>query len=254
MTEIATNTAEAVAKAKLLNHLRRNGYFSTQSVVTTELVLDKQAVRADIVLTSRSMIHCFEIKTKVDNLSRLDNQVCVYARHADYVTVVADTKHVNAVLSRVPVYVGVYELSSFCEMRIVREPARSPVIDPDAMLSVLPVSVLRERLMIKAARREDVLFAARAISSDRKKAVVIEFVRERYAPTTRALLSAARRRAIQPEDLSHLKRWRRLCPTQPKMPVANEFTSSLNEDDRLFREIGSSFGPVPDEIRLLLGY
>lgn len=248
--------AEPAAKAALLSFLRDSERLSRGCIITTELILDKHSVRADVVTVDRDNLHCFEIKTQRDTLARLDKQVDTYAAHADFVTVVAASKHINAVLSRVPPFVGVFEMLSIAtpnEIRVVREPQRSPLCNADAMLSLLPATDLRSRLAVKGKLRADLMAAATAIPSATKKAAVLEFLRDRYLPTSLSLMRAARRRKILPKDLLLLRRWTRepSIPTVARMKTSAPGTDSC-ADTLMYEHIKESFGPVPEHIRLLL--
>ena len=248
--------AEPKAKAALLDFLRSKGRLDGKSVATTELILDKQTVRADVVLCNPNALHCFEIKTERDTLARLDRQLEIYAKHADFVTVVAATRHINAVISRVPEQVGIYEMVTFSgasEIRILREAQQSPAFDVNAMLSFLPVTELRARLLISSrSRREEAIAEAVALPDVSKKAAVLSFLCERYGPNSSALLRATKRRKIQPGDLDFLKRWRQAktqCDNTPKVCLSDR---SNDLDQEVYNFVGRSFGPVPDELRALL--
>jgi len=245
-------SAEAVAKAALLNFLRDNGSLTGYTAATTELILDKHSVRADVVLCDEHGLHCFEIKTQRDTLSRLDNQIATYARHGDRVTVVAATKHINAVISRVPDYVGIYELLSFAGVRVVREAIISPVLDADAMLSILPVSEIATRLGVTGRIRSEAVNKARLLAAEDKRAAVLKFFRERYLPTTKAFLRASRRRAILPKDLIHLKRWLRGRASTIKSESMSPISLVGCQDEQMYQQVGKSFSPVPDDVRRLL--
>jgi hypothetical protein len=245
-------SAEVAAKAALLNFLRDSGGLTRGTAATTELILDKHSVRADVVLCNERGLHCFEIKTQRDTLSRLDNQVATYARHGDLVTVVAATKHINAVISRVPDYVGIYELLSFSGIRVVREATVSPVLDTDAMLSILPVSEIASRLRVNGRVRSEAVDKARLVPSEEKRTAVLEFFRQRYLPTTKAFLRASRRRAILPKDLVHLKRWIRGHVAANRAEPLQPISLVGCQDEQMYRQVGKSFSPVPDDVRRLL--
>lgn len=244
--------AEPVAKALLLDYLRQTKRISRYSVVSTELILAKHSVRVDVALSSSVELHCFEIKTAADTLARLDKQVEVYARHADFVTVVAASKHINAVLSRVPDHVGIYEMLSVSGIRVVREPRSSPTQDPDAMLSLLPVEELKSRFCIKATSREQALSRVAHVPSEQKKAAVLAFLGERYKSTTKAFLRATRRRMIVPADVCLLRRWSRTIPPRRSDFESVEMEDVTLNDEQLYTSIGSSFGPVPPHVLELM--
>lgn len=250
--------AEPKAKAALLDFLRSMGRLSSQSSVTAELILDNYRVRVDIALCDRKDLHCYEIKTERDTLARLDRQLEVYARHADFVTVVAATRHISTIISRVNPHVGIYEMVGFDSphpLRLVREATRSPTFDADALLSLLPVKDLQSRLAITGRRRRcEVVSEAAVLDVDKKKQAVLAFFAERYGPNSRTFWRATRRRKIRPEDLSILRRWDQQAKTidQENFILISPPARRSCPDAEVYRHVGRSFGPVPDELRALL--
>ena len=250
---------EPKAKAALINFLRRSGSLERTCALSAELIIDKQAARADLALVTGKSLHCFEIKTARDTLIRLDKQIEIYSAHADMVTVVAATRHVNAALSRLPKHVGIFELVSFSgsdDVRVVRQAKTSASHDPVAMLSLLPATEIQKRLLPNSnqRRRVDMVREASVLPADIIKAAVIDFMCERYRPTTSALLQATRRRAIKPDDLIHLRRWRAEGNADAAQGSSVREPVISNLDQETYRHVGQSFGPVPTEIRELLGF
>lgn len=249
---------EAKAKAALLDFLRSRGLLTTKSAATAELILDKHSVRADIVMCDSTDFHCFEIKTERDTLGRLGRQLEVYERHADFVTIVAATKHINAIISRVSSHVGIYEMMGFdCPnpIRVVREPERSPSREVDAMLSLLPVTELQARFALSGRlNRQDAIAQAIELPETVKKQAVLAFLAERYGPNSRALLRTTRRRRIRADDLAILRRWNqadRAAETENVYQICGGMRLSY-EDAEVYSHVGQSFGPVPAELRALL--
>jgi hypothetical protein len=250
--------AELKAKAALFEFLRSTGKISSQTSATAELILDKYSVRVDVAVADRRDLHCYEIKTIRDTLVRLDRQLEVYARHADFVTVVAATRHMNAVISRVAPHVGIYEMVGFDHahpLRVVREASRSPTFNPDASLSLVPVKDLQSRLAINGRRRRhEVIAEAAELPVETKKQVVLSFFADRYGPNSRAFWRATRRRKIQPSDLSILRRWNQ----EIQVVAASDMTDYPRSqyggcpDLEVYRYVGKSFGPVPSELKALL--
>lgn len=249
---------EAKAKAALLDFLRSQGLLTAKAAATAELILDKHSVRADVVICDPTDFHCFEIKTERDTLVRLDRQLEVYERHADFVTIVAATKHISAIISRVSSHVGIYELVGFdCPnpIRVVREPARSPSREVDAMLSLLPVTELQARFALNGRlNRQDAIAQAIELPEPVKKQAVLAFLAERYGPNSRALLRATRRRRIRVDDLTMLRRWNladRAAQTENVYQICCGIRPRC-EDTEVYSHVGQSFGPVPAELRALL--
>lgn len=250
--------AEPQAKVALLEFLRSRKLLNTRFALTAELILDKQAVRADIVLCDKSDLHCFEIKTARDSLVRMDKQLEVYSRHTSFVTVVAATRHISSVLSRVAPHIGVYEIISLAsaeQIRVVREPVRSPSLDADAMLSLLPVRDLQARLgLSQRLRRQDAVAEAASLPEARKKQAVLSFFVERYGQNTVALIRATRRRRIRPQDLVMLRRWRSDGSDRGEELDTNARIAAWggHADVDVYRHVGQSFEPMPEELRQLL--
>lgn len=254
----ADDRPEAKAKAALLDFLRSRGLLTAKAAATAELILDKYSVRADIVMCDPTDFHCFEIKTDRDTLVRLDRQLEVYDRHADFVTIVAATKHINTIISRVSPHVGIYELVGFdCPnpIRVVREPERSPSREVDAMLSLLPVTELQARFALSGRlNREEAVAQAIELPETVKKQAVLAFLAERYGPNSRALLRAARRRRIQTADLAILRRWNqgeRATETENVYQICGAMRLRCH-DAEVYSHVGRSFGPVPAELRAML--
>jgi hypothetical protein len=250
--------AEPKAKAALLEFLRSTGDLTSRSAVSAELALENYRVRADLAVCNRHDLHCYEVKTKNDTLVRLDRQLEVYSRHADFVTVVAATKHINAIISRVEPNIGIIEMVDFEQsnpLRVVRKASRSPVFNVDALLSLVPVKELKYRLALPSRlRRKELVEWAAELDFLTKKRAIMEFFIERYGPNSRSLWKAARRRKICPSDLSILRRWTKMdCDVHESGPLSIS-PSILRDcsDMAVYRDIGRSFGPMPDEIKILL--
>ncbi|MBA4762903.1 sce7726 family protein [Sphingomonas sp.] len=249
---------ELKAKAELLEFLRAVGQLSSKSSVTAELILDNYSARADLAVCDRGDLHVYEIKTERDTLGRLDRQLEIYARHADFVTVVAATRHINAIISRVEQHIGIYEMIGFASsdpIRIVREATQSPTFDANALLSLVPAKDLCSRLEMEGRlRRSEVIAGAAGLSVETKKRAVLDFFSERYGPNSRALWRAARRRKFRSSDLSILRRWRQGTEADEKVHVLHvpPQVGPRCPDMEVYMHVGKSFGPMPDDLRALL--
>ena len=248
-----TPSLEAEAKAALLRFLRSSGRINRASTVVLELGVAKQLNRADVVTVDK-LLHCYEIKTKRDTLARLERQLSAYAAASDRVTVVAATRHINAILSRVPSYVGILELVDFNqrpEVREVRPASTSEAWSANAALDFLPASEIRLRLMNNAVakRREELVKLAEQVDPAKIREAVIGFLRDRYRTASKRFFSLIGRRAVQAQDLPSLRIW------QAKPPVAEALSGGkpiAESDEATYYAIGSSFGPVPEDVRSLL--
>lgn len=73
-----------------------------------ELTLDKGLVRADLVETTT--LHCYEIKSEADSLTRLLNQGTRYNKVFRYITLVAAERHLAHALPLLPPWWGVLQV------------------------------------------------------------------------------------------------------------------------------------------------
>lgn len=92
---------EAVKRKLLGRRLRDPG-----TLVLEELGLRHGSGRIDLAVV-RGTIHGFELKSDLDNLSRLPHQIQIYNSVLDKVTLVAGVRHVDEVRALVPAWWGV---------------------------------------------------------------------------------------------------------------------------------------------------
>jgi hypothetical protein len=248
--------AEQQAKAALIEELRANKLLKKGSAVVLELAIANYANRADVALVS-DFLHCYEIKTKRDTLTRLDSQVKCYGAASDFVTVVAATKHINTILTTLPAHVGISELVDFgsgVSVRHIRDAAMSPTWSAEVALSLLPVVAIRAALLpdVGILRRPELIQLASALPPASIRGAVTAFLRSRFRGTTTHFLSTVRSRNVRAADLAMLKLWGRMAPTDHRTSLDCD-AARLDGDAEVFAHVGRSFGPVPDEIRQLLG-
>lgn len=205
---------EAVAKAALLNFLRGQGRFRGDTAIISELTIGKWSNRADLALCN-GRLAAFEIKTREDSLARLDAQLAAYSTCFDEVSVVAASRHMNAVISRAPEHVGVYELQRTSEgpkVTLFRRPLRSPEVCGPKLAELLPVQALAKLLretgvQPRSSRRADLMEAVEGVSTLKIGEAVRAFMRQRYAGATARFQQETRSRSILPQDVERLRVW-----------------------------------------------
>lgn len=119
---------EQSLKYKLARTFRKKDYVAAFEVRAKDS-------RADFVVINGDS-KCFEIKSKVDTLRRLDKQSADYHHVFEYNTVVVDGKHLEAIASTLPVHYGIWYFD--CNRRVeYRAAERSPSLNPFAQLTML---------------------------------------------------------------------------------------------------------------------
>lgn len=243
--------AEAEAKAALVQYLRATGRMVRGAAIALELGIAKQSNRADAALITNKL-ELFEIKTRNDNLSRLDSQLESYGKVADFVTVVAATNHISVIISKVADHIGILEIISFedtCQIRLVRDAKISPSWKPADALQLIPASEIRERLLggTGPKNRADVILQAASLPPELQREAVVKFLRDRYRASTQAFLRLVRKRNAKPRDLAALHIWKQInlqSPLNMNIPI------DFNDDYITF--VGKCFGPIPDDVKNLL--
>jgi hypothetical protein len=115
---------EARVKAGLLRYLHENYSSSSELRVVEELPLNQGRTRADLVVVGPHLLG-FEIKSPLDDLSRLPRQLEDYRPVFDEVTLVIGLKHLTGVLSQIPDWCGVMLVTGVGGVASV-EPFRDP--------------------------------------------------------------------------------------------------------------------------------
>ena len=102
--------------------------------ILEELSVCNGRVRADLVAIT-SQLHCYEIKSERDNLSRLMKQGFQYNRFFHYVTLVCAEQHAEAALNIIPDWWGLSTVD--CEStNEQRAPTKNPAVDPIALAEI----------------------------------------------------------------------------------------------------------------------
>jgi hypothetical protein len=240
--------SEAEVKAALLNTLSEESDLDAQAVVS-ELTLLGYENRADLVLVT-DRTHCFEIKTKRDSLSRLDQQLSAYKSVFDLVSVVVATKHMNAALSRVPAFVGVYEVfdrGGAVLIKRVRRPTLHKELIKEQIVRSLPLSSLSSLIpnAKKGWKRHDFESAACKLSMSAIRGHMRAFLKERYGLASSALMTSLIDGGVSVADLKRLSRWR----DSSAEPFEKANVQVVDARESTFvRYLSDCFGPVPLDI------
>ncbi|MDE0128650.1 MAG: sce7726 family protein [Gammaproteobacteria bacterium] len=123
-------TSEAEIRTAL--HRNRLRYHRSQpdTLIVNELGLAHALGRVDVAVVN-GLIHGYEIKSSRDNLARLENQLSIYEKSLQKLTIVSDSKHLPRVLVGVPDWCGVIEAKKGPRGGIRFRPQQSARLNPD---------------------------------------------------------------------------------------------------------------------------
>lgn len=137
----------------ILSHSYRNEYFykntllnklliGVHSVNTTTALTEMPIAlsKADFVLINGKGV-VYEIKTELDNLERLSNQILDYYKAFDHVAVVSyfgNLKAIENIINELQLPVGIYLLQQNCSLRTIKKPEKfSAYLDKSVLFQAL---------------------------------------------------------------------------------------------------------------------
>ena len=108
--------------------------------IVDELALCQGEARIDVAVIN-GVLHGYEIKSDRDTLDRLPNQIDIYSRVLDIVTIITGRCHLEKVRYLTPEWWGIEEAeinpNNKVEIKLVREPQLNPSIDPYAVVQLI---------------------------------------------------------------------------------------------------------------------
>ncbi len=111
----------------------------SDTLIVQELGLCQGTARVDIAVVNGS-VHGYEIKSERDTLFRLPGQTNIYNRTLDFVTVVTESSHADAIREAVPRWWGIWradQAENGVVLKSLRKARRNPRIDPFALAQLL---------------------------------------------------------------------------------------------------------------------
>lgn len=127
---------------KALSKIYRNEYLYKNSIAN-KILLGKHSLNTSAMLSEfrvanskadaiilNGTSHIYEIKTELDSLERLEQQISDYLKFAEFVSVIADGKHISKLESYVPKCVGLIEFTNKDTLRVLRK-AESNLVNLD---------------------------------------------------------------------------------------------------------------------------
>lgn len=114
--------------------------------VTSFYELKLNNSRIDIVSVNGKSI-AYEIKTKYDNLLRLNKQINDYLTCFEYCFVICDSKKEDEAIECVPECVGIYsydDASKKIRFKLIREAKKSPLLNKESILKTFTKAYLKK--------------------------------------------------------------------------------------------------------------
>lgn len=198
----------------LIEHLAAALRASPEALIVEEINVCRGSSRVDLAVVDNHTIHGYEIKSRVDSLSRLSNQLHDYTAVFGTLTVVAGVNHLSGLLCELPSWCGLMLASRIggeVSIEEFRPAETNPHRNRQAMAELLwreeALSVLERRGIDRGVRSKPraLIWArvAEALSSEELQIEICSALRHRnqtwredarIAPRTRGLVRRRRRR------------------------------------------------------------
>lgn len=107
--------------------------------VVEEMGICRGVARVDIAVIEDA-IYGYEIKSDRDTLQRLPNQIALYSKVLDYVTLISGSSHMSKIKAMIPSWWGLSEArvqNGVVTIHDVRSPTINPIIDMGSVLELL---------------------------------------------------------------------------------------------------------------------
>lgn len=126
----------------LHGYIRKELQIEKEDTVIDELPVLQKSGRVDVAVIG-DWLHCYEIKSESDKLSGLKGQVAMYSKVFDFLTLVADVKHMTDATRIVPanwgllLWVPFSAVSSVPQIVDLREARLNMDVSKDAVVKLL---------------------------------------------------------------------------------------------------------------------
>ncbi|QBB71012.1 hypothetical protein ELE36_12000 [Pseudolysobacter antarcticus] len=192
-----TNTLkEPDLKALVLAQLRKQGLITPSTILATEYAISTSSLRADLAILGKEFIG-IEIKSELDSLRRLSNQLLAYQSIFEKVILVIAEKHWQKVQSKGLRETEIWRIDASGSLIAIHAPLEST--SPTQRKSLISLMTKRERSRIN--------LDAPNIYLASEKDIFTSAFRERFAKTSQDFWRKIGQEKIDGLDLKLLSRF-----------------------------------------------
>ena len=129
-------------KAKVIDYLVAN---NEEIVLGNEIMYGTKRKKVDLLMLNDALLTAIEIKSSVDSLERLEEQVIEYSKIFNYTIVCCTNKHFSKIHKTIPKGIGLM-LFSNDTIELKRKPVLRKKLEKDEILYSIPSYFLRHKL------------------------------------------------------------------------------------------------------------
>ena len=200
---------ESHIKCDVLEFLRKTKNIDARSVLASEYVLGSTGRRADLAIFTGSKFIGIEIKSQHDSLSRLKDQLDVYAMCFDEVMVVLDGKHISYASEIASADVSVFEVSRLGTINLHRASTVIPAKDKATCLRLLTMNELRRLTGLSdlQMKKNKLIDQALLLPDETIYSAITTSFKQNFSNTSLLFWEKIRRKNITINDLAYLSRF-----------------------------------------------
>ncbi len=117
-------------------YLSAKNKFIKDTIIVDELNIKNGLARIDVAVIN-GKIHGYEIKSEVDTLNRLENQMHYYNASLEKISIVVNPKHTDKVIKKIPNWWGIIEVDTQENIAEIREAKKNNYLNISDSLSFL---------------------------------------------------------------------------------------------------------------------
>lgn len=195
-------------KAIALAHLRTTVGFRNGAVIASEYALGDAGRRVDLSILANEWMG-LEIKSELDTLRRLPEQLEAYAASFDRVILAVAERHLKNTLALAPEVFAVWSVDSSGALCVIREGCRLEHRAACNHAKLMTADELRKFLGVRQTSRSRAALIEMAGLRPvlEVKSAVQEAFRRRFSPTSDAFIKATARKKITEDHVALLSRF-----------------------------------------------
>jgi len=122
------------------------------AIIGHEVLYSQNQRRADLVVIKQDLMYALEIKSDIDTINRLNDQIKDYLSTFDFVSVITTSKHIKEIRSKLNKKVGILVVSDN-DIKIIRRPKRQKRLSKQNLCEFLSRQSLLKLLKKKGISR-----------------------------------------------------------------------------------------------------
>jgi len=134
-----------VIKARFIDYILDNSFYSTDNLcIGQEVMYGTNRLFADMVLITGDKLYAFEVKSRNDDLRRIENQLLNYKKIFDYVFVITAENHIAQVKALSKMKIGIFMFNQDGAFHEIKKAPILQTFSKEDALNTIPATFLKK--------------------------------------------------------------------------------------------------------------